>query len=173
MHLIQLLLPLQDDEGSAFPSKLFDGVHAELTDRFGGVTAFRQPPAEGAWEQEDERVRHDRMVIYEVMADAVDRGWWADYRRDLEGPFEQEELVVRTRRSSACSEWVRFSKRYARSYHPRWCEDDGDATPLTGGSARGRRSEAPRRGAPALLSSHRPDGGAAKRDRRSRIWSLK
>jgi hypothetical protein len=35
------------------------------------------------------------MVVYEVMAETLDRNWWADYRDKLEARFEQDELVVR------------------------------------------------------------------------------
>ena len=40
MHLIQLFLPLYDNDGQAFAKPLFDTVRGELTERFGGVTAF-------------------------------------------------------------------------------------------------------------------------------------
>ena len=38
MHLIQLFLPLYDNDGQAFAKPLFDTVRGELTERFGGVT---------------------------------------------------------------------------------------------------------------------------------------
>ena len=40
MHLVQLFLPLRDNEGSAFPGALYEGVRADLAEMFGGVTAF-------------------------------------------------------------------------------------------------------------------------------------
>lgn len=48
MHLIQLFLPLYDNDGQAFAKPLFDTVRGELTERFGGVTAFVRSPAVGA-----------------------------------------------------------------------------------------------------------------------------
>jgi serine/threonine-protein kinase len=36
------------------------------------------------------------IVVYEVMTEPLDRGWWAEYRRTLEGCLEQDELVVRS-----------------------------------------------------------------------------
>ncbi len=95
MHLVQLLLPLRDNAGRPFPSQLFDAVGAELTAHFGGLTAYTRAPAEGTWEGgEGERAR-DQVVVYEVMADALDRDWWRAFRADLEGRFAQDELVVR------------------------------------------------------------------------------
>jgi hypothetical protein len=94
MHLVEILLPLYDNEGRAFPSSDFDRVRDELLEKFGGVTAFRRAPAEGLWDEGGERSR-DRIVIYEVMTDALDRDWWKDYRRGLERRFRQDRVVAR------------------------------------------------------------------------------
>lgn len=45
MYLVQLLLPLRDNEKQAFPRAEFDRVRNELTERFGGATAFLRSPA--------------------------------------------------------------------------------------------------------------------------------
>jgi hypothetical protein len=95
MHLVQILLPLRDNEGNAFPRAWLDEVRHTLTDHFGGVTAHLRAPAAGAWKDDDGSVDSDDVVIVEVMADALDRGWWADYRRELERRFRQEEIVIR------------------------------------------------------------------------------
>jgi len=47
MHLIQLLIPIYDNEGRPFQRDKFDGVRAQLIERFGGLTAFVQSPALG------------------------------------------------------------------------------------------------------------------------------
>jgi hypothetical protein len=94
VHLIQLLLPLYDNEGAALPRALFDKVREELSSRFGGLTAFSRAPAEGHWRAEGE-TRRDDIVIFEVMADSLDRDWWRVYRRELERSFRQEEIVIR------------------------------------------------------------------------------
>src|SRR5690606_21453973 len=52
MHLVQLFLPLYDAGGRRFPRALFDAVRAELTEHFGGVTAFSRAPATGLWEDD-------------------------------------------------------------------------------------------------------------------------
>ena len=51
MHLIQILLPLYDNEGRPFAAPAFDRVRNELGEKFGGVTAFRGAPAEGLWKE--------------------------------------------------------------------------------------------------------------------------
>jgi hypothetical protein len=94
-HLVQLLLPLTRDDGERFPAGLYRDVARELTERFGGVTAYNRAPAKGLWEEKPGHTRHDDIVVYEVMVTALDDAWWADYRRALEGRFEQDELVVR------------------------------------------------------------------------------
>ena len=48
MHVVQFLLPLRDNERRAFPRADFEKVRTELTEHFGGVTAFLQSPASGA-----------------------------------------------------------------------------------------------------------------------------
>jgi hypothetical protein len=95
MHLVQLLLPLRDNEGAPFPRKALDDVRHELTARFGGVTAHLRAPASGAWKDDGGEVSRDDVVIVEAMVDELDRGWWAGYRRDLEERFRQDELVIR------------------------------------------------------------------------------
>ncbi|HEX8439041.1 hypothetical protein [Archangium sp.] len=94
MHVVQFLLPLRDNERRPFGRADFEQVRTELTERFGGVTAFLQSPAVGAWKEEGETVR-DEMVLFEVMVDSLDRGWWSGYRAELERRFRQERILVR------------------------------------------------------------------------------
>ncbi|HEX8503490.1 MAG TPA: hypothetical protein VF659_23100 [Pyrinomonadaceae bacterium] len=94
MFLIEILLPLYDNEGRGFGAGEFDRVSDELAARFGGVTAFRRAPAEGVWREGGEESR-DRVVIFEVMAEELDRAWWRQYRGGLERRFRQEKIVVR------------------------------------------------------------------------------
>jgi hypothetical protein len=94
MYLIQLLLPLFDNEGRAFGRQAYDGVRDELAERFGGVTAFRSSPAEGVWREGGE-VSRDAVVVYEVMVDELERDWWSAYRARLEARFRQEKLIAR------------------------------------------------------------------------------
>lgn len=97
MFLVEILLPVYDNEGRAFGAGEFNRVRDELAARFGGVTAFRRAPGEGVW-AEGGGVSRDLVVIFEVMAEALERGWWADYRRELEARFRQEKIVARATR---------------------------------------------------------------------------
>ena len=94
MFLVEILLPLYDNGGGRFGAEEFDRVRDELAERFGGVTAFRRSPAEGVWRDGGGESR-DRIVVFEVMADELDRAWWRDHRRELERRFRQEKMVVR------------------------------------------------------------------------------
>jgi hypothetical protein len=94
MFLIEIFLPLYDNEGRRFGTGEFDRVSDELAAHFGGVTAFRRSPAEGVWREGGEESR-DRVVIFEVMADSLEREWWREYREGLERRFRQEKMVVR------------------------------------------------------------------------------
>jgi hypothetical protein len=93
--LVQIILPVYDNERRPFSSADFARVRRELTERFGGVTAFTRAPAEGFWEDADGRTRRDDVVIVEVMTDTVERQWWAAYAHDLAARFAQDEVVVR------------------------------------------------------------------------------
>ena len=94
MHIVEILLPLRDNDGQRFPSTLYARVREELVGRFGGLTAFTRSPAEGVWEEGGQRSR-DEIVLFEVMSDGIDRNWWQRYRAALEQLFDQDEIVVR------------------------------------------------------------------------------
>lgn len=44
-------------------------------------------------------LQRDDVVLFEVMADHVDHGWWAAYRAQLEHRFQQDEVLVRAVRT--------------------------------------------------------------------------
>ena len=95
MFLVQLLLPLYDNDQQALPRSLFRTVSEELIERFGGLTTYSRAPANGYWREDGENAVRDETVVYEVMVDELDRNWWAQYRVDLERRFRQKSLVVR------------------------------------------------------------------------------
>ena len=97
-YLVQILLPLYDNEGEQFAVGMFGEVRAELTERFGGLTAHMRAPARGLWKTDDGTVSRDDIVILEVMAADLDRAWWQDYRERLEARFRQDAIVVRALR---------------------------------------------------------------------------
>jgi hypothetical protein len=49
------------------------------------------------WKQGGGAPDRDEIVILEVMADWLDRGWWRSYRTGLERRFRQDAIVVRAR----------------------------------------------------------------------------
>ncbi|HZW19846.1 hypothetical protein [Noviherbaspirillum sp.] len=95
MFLIQIFLPLYDNDGNAQPQALFGQVRDELIARFGGLTAHSRSPAHGLWQEQDGATVRDDLVVYEVMADNIDEAWWPTFRQRLEQGFRQESIVVR------------------------------------------------------------------------------
>ncbi len=96
MFLIQILLP-----ASAGPAHERGGIartRAELVERFGGVTAYTQTPAEGEWRASDGRLAEDTVALVEVVAPAFDREWWKDYAKTLARRFSQEAVHIRALR---------------------------------------------------------------------------
>lgn len=97
MFLVQILLPLYDNTGAAIARTEFGRVRDELTERFGGLTAYNRAPAEGIWDDAGSRTR-DEIVVHEVMTERLDEGWWREYRRELERRFRQDVVVVRAQK---------------------------------------------------------------------------
>jgi hypothetical protein len=95
MFLIQFLLPTRDNAGQPFAQREFDRIRQELTERFGGVTAYLRSPAVGLWADDSGSIRRDDLAIFEVMAQALDHAWWRQYRFQLEQRFRQDEVVMR------------------------------------------------------------------------------
>jgi hypothetical protein len=95
VYLIEIFLPMSDNDGSPFAKQEYDRVRGELTERFGGVTAYIRSPAVGLWADDNGRVERDDLAMFEVMTDQLDRRWWAGYRERLEHQFRQEEIVMR------------------------------------------------------------------------------
>ena len=94
MQLIQILLPLYDNDGQHFDEALFARVREELTTTFGGLTAFTRAPAQGLWTSDGETT-HDEIVVFEVMVEEVEIKWWRTYRARLERTFRQDTIVIR------------------------------------------------------------------------------
>jgi hypothetical protein len=94
MHLVQILLPLYDNRGRPFERSVYAEVQKELTNRFGGLTAFTRAPAQGLWKNEGDTT-YDDIVVLEVMAPDLNREWWVQYRSTLEALFHQDQVVIR------------------------------------------------------------------------------
>jgi hypothetical protein len=94
-YLVQILVPLYDNDGHAFEASEYITLRSELADRFGGVTAYTRAPARGVWKGDTGETSRDDIVIFEVMTDTLDRAWWTRFRKELERRFRQESLIVR------------------------------------------------------------------------------
>src|SRR4051794_10736781 len=94
MYLVQILLPLADNEGKAFSEPTLQGIRTELFERFGGLTAYLRAPALGAWAK-DGTEKSDDIAIVEVMAQTLDEAWWSSFRARLEAMLHQDEVVIR------------------------------------------------------------------------------
>jgi hypothetical protein len=97
MHLVQILLPLADNDGRRFAGEAYGRVRSELAEKFGGITSFTRAPAEGVWKEGGHTSRDD-IAVFEVMTRDIDRAWWERYRATLEQRFDQEAIVVRALR---------------------------------------------------------------------------
>jgi hypothetical protein len=95
MYLVQILLPLFDNDGHEFEAAEYVRLRVELADRFGGVTAYTRAPARGVWKDEAGGTTRDDIVIFEVMTPDLDHQWWTAFRRELETHFRQESVIVR------------------------------------------------------------------------------
>ncbi len=95
MYLIQMLLPLFDNNKQPFSKTTYDDVRNELTEQFGGVTLYRHSPAEGLWNDETGKTNYDELITAEVMCTELDRAWWQRYKDGLKEIFKQDEIVIR------------------------------------------------------------------------------
>jgi hypothetical protein len=93
--LIEILLPTTTNDGEPFGDEVFASTRAELTERFGGLTAHLRAPARGLWKTDQGAVSRDDIVIFEVMCESLDRPWWREYRKLLESRFQQDVIVIR------------------------------------------------------------------------------
>ena len=94
MYLIELLLPLHDNDRKQLPVDCFRTVRDELTERFGGVTAFRRSPAMELWKEPESAVSRNEMVMFEVISPVLDKQWWTKYRLTLQQKFRQDQLFI-------------------------------------------------------------------------------
>ena len=94
MFLVQILLPLFDNDAHEFPPSTFETVASEITTGVGGLTAYTRSPAQGRWNHA-EGTTYDDVIVFEVMVSQLDRPWWSDLRIRLERGFRQKTVIVR------------------------------------------------------------------------------
>jgi hypothetical protein len=92
VYLIEIFLPLADNDGQPFADAKFIEVRDTLTKTFGGVTAFTRAPAQGVFRDGGKETRDD-LIILEVMAETLNREAWSRYRKQLESDFAQDEIL--------------------------------------------------------------------------------
>lgn len=92
---MELFLPLRKPDGEAVDNDYLRALEHELTERFGGVTAYIRSPARGRWQDAGGETQSDDIVILEVMTAAVDDRWWRELRERLERDLEQDEVLIR------------------------------------------------------------------------------
>jgi len=73
---------------------MYDEVRDYLKDQFGGVTFYRNAPAEGLWNN-DGKTKYDELLTAEVMTETFDKEWWQNYKRQLQKKFRQDEILIR------------------------------------------------------------------------------
>jgi len=96
MQLIQILLPIIEKENEDFPWHLYADIRNELTEKFGGITTYTHSPATGLWKEAANKTVKDEIIIYEIMASDIDRGWWKSYKQMLEKKIQQDEIIIRS-----------------------------------------------------------------------------
>jgi hypothetical protein len=94
MYLIQILLPVRDNDGKPYGPHPFEEISWTLSKTFGGITAYTRAPAEGRWEERG-KTQHDDVLVIEVMVEDLDRAWWRAFREHLETAFRQTKVIVR------------------------------------------------------------------------------
>lgn len=90
MFSIEIYLPVVSGRSAEY-----DRVKQQLTERYGGLTIYSRAPAEGIWKPDGQGESHDRIVIFEVLAEELERDWWSRYRQTLEQIFTQQEILIR------------------------------------------------------------------------------
>lgn len=70
MHLVEIFLPLNDNEGRPFGPEKFSALRDRLSERFGGLTAFTRSSAQGMSREGDKTVR-DEIIVFEVLTETL------------------------------------------------------------------------------------------------------
>jgi hypothetical protein len=96
MNLIQIFLPIYNEQGEKFPSELYKDLIKKFSKIFGGATLYKRAPADGFWEEDTETIVKDELAIFEVMVKGVDEQYWSDQKQQLELAFKQKEILIRS-----------------------------------------------------------------------------
>ena len=94
MVLIQTLLPMPAGTAADADQRVQE-TRRELVERFGGITAYLQTPAQGVWTSPQGERERDAVVLVEIVAEHFDRTWWRAYAATLASRFQQDAIHVR------------------------------------------------------------------------------
>lgn len=95
MVLIQIFLPIKDNEGKDLPAQEYISLRTLLTEKFGGITTYSRSPARGIWKEKN-RTNKDEIIIYEVLVKEMDMPWWKSLKEKLEATLSQEQILIRS-----------------------------------------------------------------------------
>lgn len=94
MFEVQILVPMWDNDGAAFPQELFDRFEEEAMTQFGGFS--RHPNISGGWTNPEGKVFSDCSRVYAVACKDLTEGHsarllasWAKWT------FSQEAIYIR------------------------------------------------------------------------------
>jgi hypothetical protein len=99
MQVVEIFLPARFPDRTPVPAGQLELVRSELTELFGGVTAYSRSPAVGEWKHGQD-VERDLMVIFEVMVNTIEKEWWSGFRDRLAATFRQQEILIRSHKVS-------------------------------------------------------------------------
>ncbi|PPK98941.1 hypothetical protein [Parapedobacter indicus] len=95
MKLVQVFVPLTDNDGNRFSESYFETLKSDLNEKFGGVTVYKQMPIEGFWKETEKKTEKDVLAIFEVLVDVMDTPYWKQLKVQLETNFRQKDLLIR------------------------------------------------------------------------------
>ena len=98
MYLIEILLPLYDNQGRRLPNQLFDDTSRSLAKSHGGVTAYTLSPAVGLSKSRGSQLKKDEIVVYEVVTPELKPKLWKNRRKKWEMEFRQDSILIRVTR---------------------------------------------------------------------------
>lgn len=73
---------------------MYKAIRLELTERFGGMTAYSHSSATGLWKNDDEELTVDKVIVYEVIADGHEKKFWKSFKEILKAQFKQGDMVI-------------------------------------------------------------------------------
>lgn len=94
MHLIQIFVP-QFIKKKRISKKILEALAFELSQSFGGATAYLRSPALGLWKKRT-KLDREQILVFEVMVTRLQRREWAKRRLAWQKMFRQEKLLIRS-----------------------------------------------------------------------------